>query len=244
MTIVAAVSFPIEGVPESGVNGEFTIPEFPSSLSIVSASHPDYAPGWTQVRSLSSPLRITLTPGGTLEGVVTFGGIPLENRRSHVNIEAGETQIMLTYTGDGGAYSIGKVPTEPVTMRVGFHEGGLRRSIMRDVVPENGQSLRQDFDFSDTYNSYVEGVLLLDDRPVPLSLLRAIVHFDNGDTVYYQTSTRDDGSYTLGPVPASTFEFGATWLLLEDGSYLTPSYETVTTRPEETTKLDLKFSSP
>ena len=75
------------------------------------------------------------------------------------------------------------------------------------------------------------------------SLLRAIVHLDNGDIAYYQTSARGDGTYTLGPIPATTFEFGALWIRLEDGSYFEHLFETVTTRPGETTQHDILLSS-
>lgn len=148
---------------------------------------------------------------------------------------------MLAYTGDGGYYAHEKVPTGFLTVWAGFHEGGLRRYIHRDVNVRPGETLRQDFDFSDAYDSYIEGRVLLNGNPPWVANLSAIVHFGNGDRVHYQTSTAGDGSYRLGPIPAAAFEFGADSIRLRDLSYLELTSETVTTRPGETTRHDISF---
>ena len=235
-----------EGVTQSDQNGDFSIPEYPASLSIVSAYRSGYAPSWAEIRSREQPIRIVLSKGAIIEGTVTYGGRPLEDERAHVSVQVGDENHYTnqTQTGDGGAYRIDEVATGVVTVSAAFLEGGLRRYIRRDVELQIGDVASVDFDFSDTYDSYVEGVLLLDDVPIPLSLLRAIVQLDNGDTAYYQTETRADGSYTLGPIPATTFEFGALWILLEDGSYLTPEYDVITTHPGETNRHDMLLRTP
>ncbi len=197
------------GVANSDDEGKFTITEFPPSLSVVSAYREGYAPTWTEISSPSSPLTITLTGGASVEGIVTYGGVPLDDARFYVNANIGETVTMQTETGKGGAYSLKNVPTGSVAVVASFHEGGLSRWINRTVTIHDGQTLHEDFDFGDAYDSYVEGVLLLNGTPVPVSLLRAIVTRTNGDTIAYQTQTRDDGSFTLGPIPATTLQFGA-----------------------------------
>ncbi len=229
-----------EGVTQTDSQGAFSISEYPESLSVISAYHPDYAPSWTTVTSPTTSIEIVLPQGGKLEGFVTYGGVPLENRRSHININSpNDSSIMQTYTGDDGHYEMEMLPIGPLTISTGFHEGGLRRYIQRDINIQSGQTLRLDFDFGDAYDSYVEGTLLLNDRPAPLSLLRGIVQFENGDRILYQTETASDGAYQLGPIPPAVFEFGAMWILLDDGSYVEPPLETVTTRPGETTHHDI-----
>ncbi len=228
------------GITQTDARGAFIISEYPESLNVVAAYHPDNAPSWTSVTSPTTPLEIVLPQGGSVEGFVTYGGVPLEGRRSHVNIQSpNESTVTMTYAGDGGHYEIEKLPIGPLTISAGFHEGGLRRYIRRDINLRSGETVRQDFDFGDTYDSYVEGTLLVNDRPVPLSLLRGIVQFENGDRILYQTETASDGAYQLGPIPPAVFEFGAMWILLDDGSYVEPPLETVTTRPGETTHHDI-----
>ena len=213
-------------------------------MRVVSAYHADFAPSWTNVTSLTTPIEIVLPQGAILEGFVTYGDVPLEDRRSHINIQGpNDFPVMQTYTGDEGHYEIEKLPIGPLTLSVGFHEDGMRRYISRDIHLESGQTFREDFKFVDGYDSYVEGTLLLDDRPVPLSLLRGVVEFENGDRIFYQTETAGDGSYRLGPIPAAEFDFGAVWLLLDDGSYLEPPAESIATRAGETTRHDIVLVS-
>ena len=101
----------------------------------------------------------------------------------------------------------------------------------------------QDFDFSDTYDSFLEGTLLLNGYPVTLSRLRAAITFEDGEAHYYQTETRGDGTYSLGPLPVGTFDFDPRWMKLEDGSMLRPTPEPVTTLPGEITQHDFNFTS-
>ncbi|MBL7644951.1 MAG: sigma-70 family RNA polymerase sigma factor [Candidatus Hydrogenedentes bacterium] len=232
-----------EGISQTNDEGEFTLTEYPPTLSAVSAFHDDFALGWTTAKG-TSPLRIVLEKGTVIEGTVTFDGAPLENKRAHINLETEGAGIKITFGGEGGAYKMDRVPAGSFVLSAGFHEGGLRRCIRRAVIVERGQTIQQDLNFDGTGSSYIEGVLQLDGQPQPESLIRATLVSGNGDTLLFQTSARGDGTFLLGPIPAGDYDFGAEWLQLQDGSYRSPDLETLSLQDGETIKHDLLYTSP
>lgn len=131
-------------------------------------------------------------------------------------------------------YSVAKVPAAPLAMRVRFDEGGFERSILRAIELRGGQTLREDFDFDSADTSYIAGTVLLDGRPAPNVILRALFERDNGDTAYYQTKTCSDGSYILGPVPTGPCQFGT--------NFSSP-FQTVFARLNETAQHDMFLAS-
>jgi hypothetical protein len=78
---------------------------------------------------------------------------------------------------------------------------------------------------------------------VPRSVVQASTVLENGDTVLQSAETRGDGGFKIGPLPADDYEFGALWIQLKDGSYLSPDAESVTVQDGETVKHDLLYTS-
>jgi RNA polymerase sigma factor (sigma-70 family) len=229
-----------EGIARSDSLGTFTVTEYPATLNLISAFHPDYAPGWTAIRGTSSRVEILLPQGSGVEGIVTIGGVPPKNGSVHISILADDdSPIMQTVTGEGGRYSMELVPTGSLRVSAGLREGIQRRFLRRDMTVMPGEPLQHDFDFDESYDSFVVGTVLLDGFPLPSASLRGEIEFENGDRAYYQTETTAGGGFRLGPIPAVEFEFGAASIRLEDGSFYEPAFETIVTRPDETTYHDI-----
>jgi hypothetical protein len=223
-------------------NGKFTLEEYPGALSIVSASHLGYAPSFVGIgveAARTSPIRLTLNRGGRMEGVVSYGGIPLRaDQLCFVTLYiGGEMYEGSTRTGDGGAYTHETLPVGENLISVGFHEHG-RRYIQRLVTIRENETVYENFDLADTYDSAMEGVVLVDGVPSETHL-RAIVPFANGDVIHYQTMTSSDGNYRLSEFPAATFEFGPLAVRMPDGSFLHTEQATLTTQPGQTLRHDI-----
>jgi len=234
-----------DGLTRSDKNGEFSLSEYPPNLSIVSASHADYASAWIEAKG-GQPLRITLTRGGTIEGTVFSGGIPADNVAAEISIQLDSGypgMLDTTHSPAGGKFAFNKVPGGSITLSAGYHLGKQRQFITREVQVGAGETIHETFDFGPLPSAYIEGVLLLDDQPCVVSLLRATATLGNGDTVLYQVETRADGTFTLGPLPGGAYELAPLWMKLEDGSYLEPDPIAVAVEDGETTNHDLLFSS-
>lgn len=230
-----------EGITTTDESGAFKLTEYPADLTVVSAYRDGFATGWATVAS-PSPIHIVLTAGATLEGTVTLNGMPMDSGQSSVTVSVGESTLTITSTSDVGAYSQDKLPAGNLTIAATFMEGGWRH-IQRKVILETGKAQRQDFNFDLSGTTYIEGIVLLDGEPVPRSVVQASTVLENGDTVLQSAETRGDGGFKIGPLPADDYEFGALWIQLKDGSYLSPDAESVTVQDGETVKHDLLYSS-
>lgn len=231
----------LSGAATTDEVGQFTLSEYPPDLSIVSATHKDFAAGWTTATS-PAPIRIVLTSGATLKGTVTVNGAGPENRTAYISVLAGYNPLARAQANVDGCYALKMAPPGNVTVAAGFSLGE-RRYIMRDVILVAGAIQEQNFDFDNTGTAILEGVLTLDEEPMSGSMVQLTTELGNGDTLRYETTSRGDGTYVIGPVPAGDYEVGLDGILQRDGSYLTPDTERIALHADETTKHDLTFTS-
>jgi hypothetical protein len=180
--------------------------------------------------------------GTNVEGRITFNGKPVQSREGSASIILGESALTTSYTDAKGRFTMGSIPEGELTLAVGLNKKGLRFYLKRTIQVTAGKSNVHEINFDDSYDSFLEGKLTIPGQSKVFANLEAIIKFDNGDSLSYFVQTTEDGSYRLGPIPAATFEFGARWIAREDGSYLEPGMELVTTRPGETTRHDIKVA--
>ncbi len=231
-----------EGITTTDSTGAFTLTEYPPTLSVVSAYKKGYAAAWIDP-SMVSPIRITLTRGATIDGVVTLDGAPVGERQASVSIGSENTARLMTFLGADGVIHMENVPTGLLTISASLSVDGLSQSIGRETMLVNGESHHLDFDFDTQSGAYVEGVVLLDDEPMETARLIAKTALANGDQMTYWIDAQSDGTYRLGPVIPGVYEFGPRWIPIRGGSSRTPEPETVTLQEGESVKHDLLYSS-
>jgi RNA polymerase sigma-70 factor (ECF subfamily) len=233
----------IDGITKTDSKGRFSITEYAESLAVVSTYKPGYGPSWTALDSLTKPVELVLGNGTNVEGRITFNGKPVQSREGSASIILGESALTTSYTDAKGQFTMGSIPEGELTLSASLNKKGLRFYLKRTIQVTAGAPNVHEINFDDSYDSYVEGKLTIAGQSKVFANLEAIIVFDNGDRLSYLVQTTEDGSYRLGPIPAATFEFGARWIALEDGSYLEPGMEWVTTQPRETTLHDLDYSA-
>ncbi len=231
-----------EGVTTTDSTGAFTLTEYPPTLSVVSAHKKGYAAAWIDA-STASPIRITLTRGATIDGVVTLDGAPVGERQASVSVGSENTAKLMAFLGADGVFHMENVPTGLLTISARLSVDGLSQIIERETTLVNGESHHLDFDFDTQSGAYLEGVVLVDDEPLETARLLAKTSLTNGDQMTYWIDAQSDGTYRLGPVIAGVYEFGPRWIPIRGGYSRTPEPETVTLQEGETLKQDLLYSS-
>ncbi len=231
-----------EGVTTTDSTGAFTLSEYPPTLSIVSAQQKGYAVAWADA-SGTSPIRIMLTQGATVEGVVNLDGDPVSGRSTAISIGHGFTTIVSAGAGEDGFFRVENAPTGTLSISASLSVDGLTPRIEREVTLASGETYNLDFDFDTQSGAYLEGVVLLDDEPMETARLLAKTTLANGDRVTYWIDAQSDGTYRLGPVIAGVYEFGALGFPLRGRATRHPEPVSVTLQDGETVKHDLLYTS-
>jgi RNA polymerase sigma factor (sigma-70 family) len=231
-----------EGVTTTDSAGAFTLSEYPPTLSIVSAQQKGYAVAWADA-SVTSPIRITLTRGATVEGVVNLDGAPVSDRRAGISIGHGFTTIVSARAGEDGSFRVENAPTGTLSISASLSVDGLTPRIEREVNLASGETYNLNFDFDTQSGAFLEGVVLVDDEPLETARLIAKTTLANGDRVTYWIDAQSDGTYRLGPVLAGAYEFGPLGIPMRNRATRFPDPEAVTLQEGETVKLDLLYTS-
>jgi RNA polymerase sigma-70 factor (ECF subfamily) len=230
-----------EGVTQTDLNGMFTLTEYAKSMSVLSTHKPGYAPAWTELTFPTSFIEMVLTTGATIDGVITYDGIPVESHEARISVLVNEKGLAQVYGENDGRFTVDNIPQGILTLGIQLEKDGLQRYLERDIHVSVGGLTGLAINFETAYDSFIEGKLTVDGVTGMRAYLQAVVHFDNGDRISYGVAAGQDGQYRLGPIPAATFKFGSTYISREDGSFFMPEKETVTTNPGETTHHDFNY---
>jgi hypothetical protein len=193
-----------EGITTTDSSGAFALTEYPPTLSIVSAHQNGYATAWADA-SGTSPIRITLTPGATVEGAVTLDGAPVVERRAYISLGYGSTPNVSAAARADGSFRLENAPTGTLRITASLSVDGLNRQLERKVFQASGETHNLRFDFDSLNGAYAEGVVLVDEEPLELARLLAKGTLSNGDHVTFWIDAQSDGAYHLGPVSAGVY---------------------------------------
>ena len=256
------VGFPVYGLKKSTDarvwtkdNGEFRINLISPNVSVLSARHSKYAVGWTEVDEWKDRVRIVLTEGAVMEGIITIDGVPVvgkEEARVVPRYPEGMGQTVdreeIYKTGTSGWYEIRRLTPGMVKTHTDLevHDGtyspkNTERWIERVIALEQSQRTRADFDFT-TYGSFVEGVVLLDGFPPKYCQVWVVYPLSNGDVEYFRTLTDETGYYQLAGIPAGSIELEVRPQSYS-GQYLEPQSAVVQTEDDTVTQQDFDLAS-
>lgn len=224
------------GIALTNGDGDFQITEYsPTNLFRLTATRDDYVPSWFDVAPPFSNIKIVFKEGARIEGFVTYGGVPFDREKASICFRTDSSRHPEVNIDDNGFYELDKIAEGRLEITVTFKQKYRTKGyIVREIDVHPADALRQDFDFGETNNSYIEGIALIDDQPPLPSTIAVTLYRQNGDQLGFYGQTAKGGTYRLGPLPAAEFEFG---------SYLEPAFETVTARPGETTNHDLLLTT-
>jgi protocatechuate 3,4-dioxygenase beta subunit len=193
----------------SGTDGSFRLDTLPGTATTIYASHPSFAVGSGEVRA-SGPtparLRIVLSDGGAIEGIVRWSGQPLTEQWIGVLNESGENvRLSGSQTDSQGRFWLEHMPPGLYTLYTYINE--FSWSLHLDAEVEEGMITQVDFDFDETDNA-IEGIVLLDGQE-PSSLgVRAEIRIESG--VEKTRFSFQTGAYILTDLPIGEAEVNVT----------------------------------
>jgi hypothetical protein len=215
--------------------GHFELLEYPDTTFNVSAFSPGLALGSVQVQPPFPPVHIRLQQGAHLEGLVRTNTSDVE---VFVLLQFGDDTIMSQQSDANGRYAFENVPLGLLTVRTATRHGNSGEIQYRDMRINSTGFYTANFDFTSPFNSYVEGEFTINGKPENRSNLVADIQLNDGTRRHFVTTTEEDGTYRLGPLPATTFFFGPQYVRLDDDTMTNPEPDQVTTRPGATTRHD------
>ena len=215
----------------SGPDGTFHVSESLLSEPRVYAWHPDYAPGWTPA-SREGDLRIVLSEGGAIQGIVTIGGEPWPDQMVSVFRTYREQR---TSSGADGAYAFEKVAPGECTVFV--ETQGSSRMMQQTAVVEKGKVTVVDFEFEAQFG-VLEGTVFADGAPIGPGDVMLVTRAASEQEIATD-EFEEDGFYQfwdVAPGPA-TLRIDVPF---EDGVSLSRALQ-VEIGSEETTVVDVAF---
>lgn len=239
-------------VTKTAADGTFSFLLANANASIISATHPNLTAGWTDFDPdaiRDQPVRIVLSHGGRLEGMVTIDGWPAGKDEAEVrllfpNREYFDGRVDRGNTDETGSYAVGPVTPGTINTMISLrgetypHDAG--RWLEAEVEIEDQETTHADFDFDGSYDAVIEGIMTVDEAPTKRSLVRVWATLENGNRVVVQTFCGDDGRYRLDGVPAGALD-GLVRPTTSGGEYLGVFNFTVVTRSGETTQHDINI---
>jgi len=190
-------------------DGAFLIDTLSATDTRVAAYHPDYAPGagtFTPAPGRTAYVEIVLRSGGSIEGVVTEAGEPVQGAfvsGEHVRLEGSDRGPNASTRADG-TYSLTGLANGEYMVRAHLPNPNRNRpgrSMRRPAVVAAEQVTVVDFDFL-AADSAIEGVVTLDGKPVANFSVEATIQTLDGEERIYQNSETGEGAYRIEPVAA------------------------------------------
>ena len=191
-------------VAHTAPDGTFRVDGVRLDLNALYADHPDFSPGWTSmapdVDSIDT-VRITLVPGGTVEGTVTVDGQP-----SQGHIAALRYGVIGSVASEpDGSYRLERLTPGIVAVKAFVTR---HRGMTRTASVEPGKTAVLDFDFP-AAEAILEGHVTMDGAPVPKALLRLSVNTAADASAGYTTSPDGDGFFRFENLPAGEASMAA-----------------------------------
>ena len=122
-------------------------------MQIIFVYHPEEGLGWTDLlpdRPRTTDVRIVLSPGGTVEGQVTLGGVAVEDSWVTVREPGVDGRVEgESFTDTDGAYSIKKIAEGLVSITAQLPRQGQasERALTRDAEIADGEVTHLTFNF-------------------------------------------------------------------------------------------------
>ncbi len=189
-------------------DGTFRVGSLTPERQIISAYHPDEGLGAVEVlpdRPRTTGVRIVLSSGGSLEGRVTRGDMPVD--KAHVIVGGTERTGRVegeAFTGADGTFKIEHLleGVVGVTARLPQQGATSRRELTRHAEIAEGQMTELSFNFS-VGSGVVEGVVSFLDEPVERGTVHLNVGTADGEENRETTLDPDsNGCYCFENVPA------------------------------------------
>jgi RNA polymerase sigma factor (sigma-70 family) len=189
-------------------DGTFNLHGISSEISVISAYHPDYAPcsvGVFPRPGETESVRIVLSAGGIVEGMVTAGGEPLADAAVALlpQDETAEWSPNVR-TDSGGSFRFTSVAPGSMEAWAYFpyaRDEGLTRRLTRSLVVENGRVTQVNFDFG-LATAALEGTVCYEDMPAKGGFARVYIASTEGEefrSVSFQESTFRIEDLPAGP---------------------------------------------
>ncbi|MFC1735090.1 hypothetical protein ACFL1X_03170, partial [Candidatus Hydrogenedentota bacterium] len=235
----------------TNADGSFQVTGLVPNLELISAYHPDYTPGWTQIQpdyGGESEVRIELTKGGMLTGVITLDGRPVSTEECDVvaRFPDGKGQVTAK-TDSSGVYSVSNLT--PVLTKVHYYPRlslkdvwSCHHLIEAEAEIADGETTSVDVDFVSGYDATIEGTVYYDGVQVKSSEAQIWLTSvqENGTRAEFQTSPDENGHYRFESIPSGVLE-GRITGYAPDGPYLEREF-TVESRSGEVIDLDLELT--
>lgn len=214
----------LQRVAKSNDEGEFEITGVSPEAQRVYAHHNQYAPGWAGVNLNSSgptSVRIVLTKGGAIEGMVTLDGVELEVKRSPVSVLFPSREIIAMPFGqqvitdsksirivdvpgarpiwNQGSYRLPHVTPGVVEVRYKVYDESLvslqyQHFLEASAEVVDGKTTTVDFDLVRSYDATVEGRVLFEGEPFNATIVICLTRPD-GVRAWFQDWSDGTGFY-------------------------------------------------
>ena len=199
-------------VARSNPDGKFTIAQMPPGPVTLTASHRDHLPATveaTLTRGEGTEVEIVLGGGGSIQGTVLDGAIPLPHQTIMASRLIPPRARKDAITDDDGAYTIEGLPPGEVELIAKLQRPGNTEPVpvrlQKQAVIEEGQVTTVDFQLADASSS-IEGLITVGGEPPAMAIIKGYVAGEAGDT-FFNTSAMADGTYSVRNLPA-----GDAWL--------------------------------
>lgn len=191
-----------QNIAVSDGSGDFTLESMSPETTVISAYHPEYAPGSANV-SLSpgatNHVDIVLPVGAAVTGTIRVGGQPFAGAYVNVMPDGNNRAQQGSQAGSDGVYSVkGLTPgTTTVSAYLPNQErSGTNRGKSKSVVLQDGMTSTIDFDFS-AVGGTIEGYLTYGGEPVTQGWLSGSSGDDTSGRESVHGQVQDRGYYRL-----------------------------------------------
>lgn len=237
-------------VARSKEDGTFEIDSLIPELRVITAYHPGHgfgSVGASKATVANTPLRITLSEGGSIAGTVTVAGVPIKGVGVSIASSGpfGENSMGGAGTDENGAYQMNGVPAGTWTVALTVPSGRAptpmnflngRRIDREGVVVADGQVTALDFDVPADGVS-IEGTVLLDGQPAAKG--QVIVFLDGTDSDSDQTLL-EAGRYRFDNLPEGPVRIVARGGLDESNQH--SKTRSVTLEAAQTNEIDFELA--
>jgi len=227
----------IPGVTKTDAQGRFELSEYPDSKFTLSVFRHDYALETMEVWPPFRSLQVQLKKGARIN--VHFQATTKDSY-AYAHVQLDGTTILSQRAKKQNAYTFEfeNIPSGSIAVGVTLRQGDTGHTQYRDMQITSSGSYAANFDFTSQFNSFIEGTLTANGKPVSGIGMSAETELRGGVRRLFSANTNIDGYYRIGPLPAGTFKVGPKRIYV-DGSVTHPTPEIVTTQTRGTTRRDI-----